>query len=144
MTTCITSQAIIAMHFMYTAFRSRNGRAWAYAPLRFEYDQLGKALLSDMSLQELKQLENEYGRTELSRLSVLQMRRTADKRRSTVIQSLPASHKAATACNSLQSAIAVVRNILDQRYSRWLQYQQTRIASCRLFVRQALSLVFLL
>ena len=35
-TVCIFSQAVLAWHFMFTSLRSRRGRGWAYAPLKFE------------------------------------------------------------------------------------------------------------
>jgi hypothetical protein len=37
-TSSITSQAIIALHFLFVSFRSPSGRGWAYASLRFEFD----------------------------------------------------------------------------------------------------------
>jgi hypothetical protein len=41
-TSCITSQVVIALHFTYTSWRSRAGRGWAYESLRFELDECGK------------------------------------------------------------------------------------------------------
>ena len=35
-TACIFSQAVLAWHFVFTSLRSRRGRGWAYAPLKFE------------------------------------------------------------------------------------------------------------
>jgi hypothetical protein len=35
-TVCIFSQAALAWHFLFTALRSRRGRGWLYAPLKFE------------------------------------------------------------------------------------------------------------
>lgn len=37
-TSSATSQAVIALHFLYVSCRSRRGRGWAYASLRFEVD----------------------------------------------------------------------------------------------------------
>jgi len=35
-TSCITSQVIVVLHLLYISCRSRGGRGWAYASLRFE------------------------------------------------------------------------------------------------------------
>jgi hypothetical protein len=35
-TSCISSQVIITLHLAFVSCRSRDGRAWSYAPLRFE------------------------------------------------------------------------------------------------------------
>ena len=45
-TSTIISQTVIALHFLFVSCRSRRGRGWAYAPLRFELDDCGKRLLS--------------------------------------------------------------------------------------------------
>jgi hypothetical protein len=34
-TSCITSQAVLALHFVFVGWRSRHGRGWFYASLRF-------------------------------------------------------------------------------------------------------------
>ena len=39
-TSCITSQVIIGVHFLFVSFRSRNGRGWSYASLKFEFSPL--------------------------------------------------------------------------------------------------------
>ena len=39
-TSCVTSQAIISLHFAFVSFRSRNGRGWSYASLKFEFEPL--------------------------------------------------------------------------------------------------------
>jgi hypothetical protein len=57
-TSCIQSQAVIALHFVYVSWRSRRGRGWAYAPLRFELVESGRACRSSMS-QMMRQGLNE-------------------------------------------------------------------------------------
>ncbi len=52
-TSSITSQVIIALHFFFVSCRSRSGRGWAYAPLRFELDECGKASLSKLNFKEI-------------------------------------------------------------------------------------------
>jgi hypothetical protein len=55
MTSCITSQAIIALHFMFTSCRSLDGRGWAYAALRFELEEGCKIQVSPHSLPQLRE-----------------------------------------------------------------------------------------
>lgn len=52
-TSCISSQTLIAVHLLFVSARSSNGRAWAYAPLRFDLDEVGLSLLKlmDFALQ---------------------------------------------------------------------------------------------
>jgi hypothetical protein len=86
-------------------------------------------------LQELKDLESEHGKGVMSNLSVPQMKRTLTKRRSTAIElsSTPAS--APTPDDDAgHNTPATIRRVFDQYYSLWLQYQQIRIAGCRLFL----------
>jgi hypothetical protein len=52
-TSCIVSQAIIVAHFLYVSYRSHNGRGWAYASLRFELDECGKAAASAAASTQL-------------------------------------------------------------------------------------------
>jgi hypothetical protein len=54
MRSCIASQAVIAMHFVFVSYRSRNGRAWAYAPLRFILDDSGAACMQQQTNSFLK------------------------------------------------------------------------------------------
>jgi hypothetical protein len=57
-TSSITSQAIMALHFVFVSCRSRSGRGWAYASLRFELDESGRVLLSKLSLKEMHREAN--------------------------------------------------------------------------------------
>jgi hypothetical protein len=41
----VVSQAVIALHFLFVSYRSRNGRGWAYASLRFTLDECGTVML---------------------------------------------------------------------------------------------------
>jgi hypothetical protein len=49
-TSCITSQAVLAVYLAYVGWRSRRGRGWYYASLRFELDLCGRASLSQISM----------------------------------------------------------------------------------------------
>ena len=42
-TSCIMSQLLVSAHFLYVSFRSRHGRGWAYASLRFGLDERGRS-----------------------------------------------------------------------------------------------------
>jgi hypothetical protein len=53
MTSTIISQLIIALHFLFVSCRSRGGRGWAYAALKFELDECGKVMLSKPDLPEI-------------------------------------------------------------------------------------------
>jgi hypothetical protein len=45
------SQTIISLHLLFVSCKSRHGRGWAYASLRFELDEYGKAFLSGRALR---------------------------------------------------------------------------------------------
>jgi len=51
MASCVTSQVVVLLHMLYVSCRSRGGRGWAYASLRFELakqDNMG-ALMNEPS-----------------------------------------------------------------------------------------------
>ncbi len=50
---CITSQAVIALHLLFVSCRSRSGRGWAYASLRFELD-CGRVSMSNVNVPVTK------------------------------------------------------------------------------------------
>ena len=50
LTSCIISQAIIMLHLLYVSCRSRGGRGWAYASLRFELVKQHDTALSSNKL----------------------------------------------------------------------------------------------
>jgi hypothetical protein len=52
-TSCITSQAVLALHFMFVGWRSRLGRGWFYASLRFELEQVDRGIFPRMNLCQL-------------------------------------------------------------------------------------------
>jgi hypothetical protein len=54
---CITSQLVIALHFLFVSYRSRNGRGWAYASLRFMLDE-SVTVLNDYSMQSISTTPN--------------------------------------------------------------------------------------
>jgi hypothetical protein len=50
-TSCIITQLVLALRFVFMGWRSRHGRGWYYASLRFELDLEGTTLLSRLTLQ---------------------------------------------------------------------------------------------
>jgi hypothetical protein len=54
-TSCITSQTIIALHFMISACRSREGRGWAFPALKFEFDECGTMMLAKMASPQIQE-----------------------------------------------------------------------------------------
>jgi hypothetical protein len=109
MTSCIMSQVVIALHFLYVSCRSRRGRGWAYASLRFELDECGK--LSMQSLAPLTSARNESGPA--ASMTTPMMRETA----------------------SSQPVYAGARRSVFARLRQlWLQFQQRRMLRCRVFV----------
>jgi hypothetical protein len=105
-TSCITSQAVLALHFAHVACRSREGRGWDYAPLRFELDQHGRASLSSL---------NERCMTESSITLTLERQAASEE-----VQSKAAARWSCAACSRL--------------HKRFLRLQKQREACCRVFV----------
>jgi hypothetical protein len=114
-TSCITSQTFIALHFLFVSCRSRRGRGWAYAQLRFELDECGKSALLQQSLQIVGTPPNE-SRSNAS--AMLPMLESADK--SSNIQPVVMSRGSACAgCHWFQ---------------RLIQFQKRQLSLCRVFV----------
>jgi hypothetical protein len=116
-TSCITSQAVLALHFAFVGWRSRHGRSWYYASLRFELDQRGRLLLSQLSQQLVtRNLEDRPATSSASAMA-------------------PASDTGASP-NSLQNKPAErsSSNALSRLRRRLLQFQQRHVAQCRVFV----------
>jgi hypothetical protein len=108
LTSCIASQVVIALHFAYVSCRSRRGRGWAYASLRFELDECGKS----MSMAVVPTMES-----------------GAAASAATTMLALDASAPA-----ELQHAGAARWKGLSRLRQRWLQFQQRQVSRCRVFV----------
>jgi hypothetical protein len=111
-TSCVTTQTVIALHFLYVSCRSRHGRGWAYASLRFDLDECGKALLI---LPEMTQ----------SNAILEQTNKTASEL--TPMTEPPASHES-------KNSLAEISNALSKMRRRWLQFQNYHVSRCRVFV----------
>ncbi len=119
-TSCISSQVVIALHFFFVSVRSRNGRAWAYAPLRFVLDEIsaslpiahvsgaaqGLALKTDAALMQQRSVS--YG--------------LSSRAGSETLRADPRQHVAA---NSRSFA---------RTYQKWLQFRKRHVQRCRVFV----------
>jgi hypothetical protein len=110
-TSCITSQAIIALHFLYVSFRSHDGRGWWYPSLRFELDDCAKALSTKLSSSETQ--------------APAKSSTTASE--FTPMTEPPASH-------GPRNTVVEISNALSKMRLRWLQFQNYHVSRCRVFV----------
>jgi hypothetical protein len=115
-TSCILSQAVIALHFVYVSLRSRRGRGWAYASLRFELDECGRASFCRSSMQ--------------------QMMRQGLNERLVAASASPGTLESGAACDDLRSESGATysRGPLTGLRQRLLRFQKRRESQCRVFV----------
>jgi hypothetical protein len=111
-TSCVTTQTVIALHFLYVSCRSRHGRGWAYASLRFELEESGKALLS------LPEMTQSNANVELGNKTTSEF---------TPMTEPPASHDS-------HSSVVEISNSLSEFRRRLLQFQNYHVSRCRVFV----------
>jgi hypothetical protein len=111
LTSCIASQAAIALHFAYVSCRSRRGRGWAYASLRFELDECGKSSPIGSAVID--------SRTDSSPAASA---------------ATPLTTAESSAPVELQRVSAARSNVFSRSRQRWLQWQRRQIARCRVFV----------
>lgn len=114
-TSCITSQAVLALHFAFVGWRSRHGRGWYYASLRFELDQHGTVLQSQPRLPHIAQ-----GLKERLVASSSALATTPETEASDGVHS--------------EAAGSSGHNALSWARQRLLQFQQQRMSTCRVFV----------
>jgi hypothetical protein len=115
-TSCILSQAIIALHFVYVSFRSRRGRGWAYASLKFELDECGRASFSRSSVpQTMGQSLNE---------------------RLVAASASSGAQESGAACDDVrrESGATCSRGPLTGVRQRLLRFQKRRLSQCRVFL----------
>jgi hypothetical protein len=113
LTSCIASQVVIALHFVYVSCRSGRGRGWVYASLRFELDECGKTMAMPM-VHTVTGSRMESGATASAATPML------------------ASDASARA--QLQHVGAARCSVLYRLRQRWLQFQQRQVTQCRVFV----------
>jgi hypothetical protein len=106
-TSCITSQVVIALHFLFVSSRSKTGRAWAYASLRFE-------------------LALSTGSTDISlaKLSTPLIKSALNERSFSGVPALDVSQ---------QNQPKAKPSMLLRMSQCWLQIQTRRISQCRVF-----------
>jgi hypothetical protein len=109
-TSCITSQVMIALHFLFVSSRSKTGRAWAYAPLRFELALSTGS--TDISLAKLSTPLIESALNERS------------------FSGVPA---VVVVSQGLQNQPEAKSSMLRRMSQCWLQIQTGRISQCRVF-----------
>lgn len=123
-TSCITSQAMIALHFMYVGWRSRFGRGWHYAPLRFELNDGSRMSLTMTSLKR-RSNSSEHEHANPSSLE-LQPAQTEE-----------------IASSSIECDVADVSDsdtFLSSVRKRLLFFQMRHLSKCRTFVIQCTNL----
>jgi uncharacterized membrane protein YhaH (DUF805 family) len=127
MTSCVTSQAVLGVYFAYVGWRSRRGRGWYYASLRFELDECGRASLSRRSVARDAQDVKEMVVTSSSASLSSSLSRP---------QVLAATTEAAVGRNVLKSeADGGLRSTAFSRArQRLLQFQSQQLSQCRVFV----------
>ncbi len=113
LTSCIISQVVIALHWLYVSCRSRHGRGWAYASLRFELDERGM-LLSMSTLPPTTNWRKDSGGTSSAATPML------------------ASEEPAPA--ESPRAVAAATGVVSRLHVRWLGFQQRQVSRCRVFV----------
>jgi hypothetical protein len=100
---------------VYVSCRSRRGRGWAYASLRFELDECGKSML-------------------MSTPMVATMTGSGMESGAAASAATPMLASDASARAELQHAGAARLNALSRLRQRWLQFQQRQVSRCRVFV----------
>jgi hypothetical protein len=106
-TSCTTSQAVIALHFLFVSCRSSNGCGWAYSPLKFVLDEGVAALLSE------------------SRLPVMIS--------TPIAEHTPTATASVPMLTAIDSPV-VTSGTLSWLRNLWLQFQQRQFSRCHAFV----------
>jgi hypothetical protein len=114
LTSSIASQVVLALHFVYVAWRSRRGRGWAYASLRFELDECGRSMLMSM----MPTMTSSFKESGATASAATPMLATSDT----------------SAPMEQQHAGAERWNAFSRLRQRWLQFQQRQQSLCRVFV----------
>jgi hypothetical protein len=110
LTSCITSQVVLALNFVYVACQSRRGRGWAYASLRFELDECARSM---STMPAMTSSRHESG--------------------ATTSAATPMLASDTSAPTELQHAGAERWNSLSRLRQRWLQFQRRQVSRCRVF-----------
>jgi hypothetical protein len=110
LTSCIASQVVLALHFVYVACRSRRGRGWAYASLRFELDECGRSMA--MLVAKISRKDTVATDSAVTPMLALD----------------------ASAPTEQQHAGVARWKTLSRLRQRWLQFQQRQVSRCRVFV----------
>jgi hypothetical protein len=111
-TSSIASQVVLALHFVYVSCRSRRGRGWSHASLRFELDERGQ-----LSMQRL--LESTPSRSEGG---------------AAVAASITTPMMLESASSESRYEAARGRGLFARLRQRWLQFKQRQLLRCGVFV----------
>jgi hypothetical protein len=145
-TSSVTSQVIIALHFLFVSCRSRSGRGWAYASLRFELDRGGKASLSKRAstgLNETHQVSEIWGAAtsassrllslgspELSAAHNISSGSSIIGNHDVVAPFFESEHKT----NAKKNEAAIKSTVFSRLRQRVLLFQKRHLLRCRAFV----------
>jgi hypothetical protein len=133
-TSCIASQVAIVLHFLYVSCRSRRGRGWAYASLRFILDEVGTSVL-------MQRLTTSKASTNSLKNSGATASTTSapDRPDPPVPQDpleaqVPPAALLASDLSERQHTEAPLSPLLSRLRHRWLMFQKRHVSQCRLFV----------
>jgi hypothetical protein len=112
----VTSQVVIAIHLLFVSCRSRSGRGWAYASLRFELDESVRVSMPTMILPDIKSIAHGKSATASSASALTPMLMSEGDGQVTQIDVAAAS-----------GAFSRIRH-------RIAQFQKRKLLQCRAFV----------
>jgi hypothetical protein len=113
-TSSIASQVVLALHFVYVSCRSRRGRGWAYASLRFELDECGQLAMQRVVQSTPSRARREGGAAVAASITTPMMLESA----------------------SSESCYEAARGtgVFTRLRHRWLQFKQRQLLPCGVFV----------
>jgi hypothetical protein len=119
LTSSITSQLVIALYFLYVSCRSRHGRSWAYASLKFALDECSTSVpMQGLPMMAISR--NGTGSTT-----------SALTHNSESIETAPTQQ--------LQRPSAAVSSAFSRLCQRWQWFQRQQMTRCRVFVIPCVS-----
>jgi hypothetical protein len=130
------SQTLISIYFLVQSFRSSSGRAWAFAPLRFE---LNAITLTETSLQHFAPRPALLlAHVDLPSSSVDAHATSADRPQFDSDTNASASQPA-FASDTVYPQIEERPGFISRLRYRWIQFQSRQIARCHVFVIPCVS-----
>jgi hypothetical protein len=113
-TSSIVSQVVLALHFVYVSCRSRRGRGWSHASLRFELDECGQLSLQRLLESTPSRARREGGAAEAASITTPMMLQSASSE---------------SPCEAARGT-----GVFARLRHRWLQFKQRQLLRCGVFV----------